>query len=192
MKLRGTALDGAEVEDGLDILVHHHRREGHELAAGQAVVEGAVDIGIERRGHDGARAQRPRPVFHALHIDGDDAALLQQLGGAGDRVLRHAVEARVAVEGGVDGAVEVAAVVECLQAASAAASQRSIPSRSSRNCSTAPAASPWSLIDGIDEDFVQRQLLGQALIEAHIGEDPAGEAEIAHGDGGRGCGPRNR
>ena len=128
-------------------------------------------------GHDSARAKRAGSVFHAAGIDGDDAALAERVSAevstlAVEMRLKAASPARQAI----DGAAEVAAVIERIEAiALAEPAFQPVPAQ---QIIQHPAAGETLVAHGrIDEDLIHRHLLRQALVQPHIGEHAARETQ---------------
>src|SRR5690606_26585285 len=87
-----------QVEDPGRIDIAYHRRERHEIGAVQPLVQDLVDLGFDRRSHDGASAKRAWPVFHALRIDRHHLAGVYQ----GSRILYRIAADQPAAAAGND------------------------------------------------------------------------------------------
>ena len=176
---RGVGVHAADVEHVGGVVLGDHRRERHELGALEPLVQVIVGVASRRIGEDRARAERARAVFHAAGVDRADLARRRGvrtapstgLAGAAARPasLQDARSMRVGVIAAEIDVAERMAVVE--------PGRR--PSRCSRQASTPPTAQTFVAHRRENEQLVERQRLGQEPVELDVGEDAAGEAEVA-------------
>ena len=73
------------------LLLEHDRRDGAEVLAVLDLVEPGLHLGVDRRGEDRARPQRPRAELHPALEPADDLVLRQDVGGLAGDVVEPAI-----------------------------------------------------------------------------------------------------